>query len=81
MLGVVRRLAGLAKLQAGDAEAALTRFAECIEIAERAHVLHEKAFALEHVADADGPESDVRRAEADQIFAELGIVSRPTFPV
>jgi tetratricopeptide (TPR) repeat protein len=81
MLAFVQRLAGCAKGQAGDADAARERMHECLELARPIQAAYEEALALDALWALGGSDAREARMVADAIFRKLDVVTPARVPL
>lgn len=77
----LHRMRGLALLQLGRLDEARTALSESLEGAREAGADYEVALALEALVTLDGENRESAERERDAIFARLGVVATPEFPL
>lgn len=80
LLAMIDRLVGCAHLQGGDRAAGLQRLRSGLERARQVGAPFEVALSQEVLARVDPSDADAA-AEAQQIFARLGVVAPPAVPL
>ncbi len=81
IMPTLRRIRGIAMLQAGQVDDANKELTEGLRQSDSPDVAHERGFLLAALADAarvrDDPSADQLAAQADHQLAGLGVVARP----